>query len=238
MKNKKDHAPSEDLGMTMFLVVLGGVLFVLFPLVETGHLGRSLIGLGLSAVLVAGIFAVAQGRGLRTVAVALAVLALGTEWLCSLFEIHELAIARLLTALVFLAFTTVGMLIQVVRPGRITGHRIRGALAVYLMLGLVWGMTFTLVDVLVPGSFDLPENMAEAGLHPSERRLPSMVYFSFVTLSTVGYGEIVPLSPAARNLALLEALIGPLYLAVLVARLVSLEIAHSMRDEQAGSPEP
>ena len=231
------HTRSEDLGMTIFLVVLMGVLFVFLPLVEHGTLGRSAIGIGLSLILVAGIFAVAQSRGLRVVAMGLALVALGTEWLCSLVELHGLETARLVTALTFLVFTTAGMLIQVVRPGRITGHRIRGAVAVYLMLGLVWGMAFTLVDVLLPGSFDLPPTMAESTLPPSERRLPSMVYFSFVTLSTVGYGEIVPLSPAARNLALIEALLGPLYLAVLVARLVSLEITYSMGDRRGNGSE-
>lgn len=235
---KEEHTRSEDIGMSVFLFILMGVLFMLLPLVEHGVLGRSMIGIGLSLALVSGIFAVAQSRGLRTVALGLAMVALGTEWFCSLLDLRNLETARLVSSLVFFGFTTMGMLIQVVRPGRITGHRIRGALAVYLMLGLVWGMAFTLVDVLVPGSFELPESMAEAHLHPSERRLPSMMYFSFVTLSTVGYGEIVPLSPVARNLALLEALLGPLYLAVLVARLVSLEIAHSMREGQESSSGP
>ena len=217
--------------MTVFLVVMLVSLFAIFPLVESGLFDRIAISLGVTAIVISGIFSLAHHHGYRRVLLGFALVTLVTEWLCSLLDGDgHLRITGLVIALVYFGVLTVAVLFQVVRPGRVTWHRIRGAMAVYLLLGLFWAMAYSLVDVLVPGSFFLPETMGEADLHPEERRLPSMIYFSYVTLSTVGYGDIVPLSVPARSLAVLEALVGPLYLAILVARLVSLEIADELEN--------
>jgi hypothetical protein len=228
-----DRGRSTDLGMTIFLGVMLLNLFVVFPLVESGLLGRIAISFGLTTILITGVFGLARHHGLRRVGIGFAAIALVAEWFCNLLS-SQLRVTGLVTGLVYLGFLTVAVLFQVVRPGRITRHRIRGALAVYLLLGLVWAMAYSLVDILVPGSFELPETMRESTLDPQERRLPSMIYFSFVTLSTVGYGDIVPLSVPARSLAVIEALVGPLYLAILVARLVSLEIVGATTNKRPG----
>jgi hypothetical protein len=101
--------------------------------------------------------------------------------------------------------------------GRITYHRVVGAVLLYLSIGFVFVALFTLVGALAPGSF--------TGLKVSDRLfVPSdLVYFSFSTLTTVGYGDIVPVNPFARSLCNVEAIIGQLYPATLLARLVSLE---------------
>ena len=102
-------------------------------------------------------------------------------------------------------------------PGRITYHRVVGAVLLYLSIGFVFVALFTLVGALSPGSY--------SGLTVSDRLfLPSdFVYFSFSTLTTVGYGDIVPVHPFARSLSNVEAILGQLYPATLLARLVSLE---------------
>jgi hypothetical protein len=101
-------------------------------------------------------------------------------------------------------------------PGPITYHRVIGAILVYLTIGLVFVALYTLVGALSPFSF--------SGLRITDRMtLPSdLVYFSFATLTSVGYGDIVPVHPFARSLTNLEAIIGQLYPATLLARLVSL----------------
>lgn len=103
-------------------------------------------------------------------------------------------------------------------PGRITYHRVIGAVLLYLSIGFIFVALFTLVGALTPGSF--------TGLTITDRpTLPSdLVYFSFSTLTTVGFGDITPVHPFARSLSNVEAVIGQLYPATLVARLVSLEI--------------
>jgi hypothetical protein len=109
-------------------------------------------------------------------------------------------------------------------PGPITFHRIVGAILLYLNVGLIFVALFCFVGLLVPSAFvglgPLQDNLAVAG---------NLIYFSFVTLTSVGYGDIVPLHPFARGLSNVEAIIGQLYPATLLARLVTLEIESRRR---------
>ena len=109
-----------------------------------------------------------------------------------------------------------------------TADKIYGALCVYLLIGLTWGFMFLTLEGVQPGSFSLGQGQPTR----IDKDPAALVYFSFITLSTVGYGDITPLSPPARAFAFMEAIIGQIYLAVLVARLVGLHIASSM----AGAP--
>ncbi len=129
---------------------------------------------------------------------------------------------------IFFTFTACLLLADVLSQGAMTADKIYGDLCVYLLIGLTWGFMFLTLDGAKPGSF----LFGQARLSGIEKDPATLVYFSFVTLSTVGYGDITPLSPPARSFAFMEAIIGQFYLAVLVARLVGLHIAYSM----AGAP--
>jgi hypothetical protein len=104
-------------------------------------------------------------------------------------------------------------------PGRITSRRLQGAAVVYLNLALIFASAFSLIWELKPASF---ANLALAAGGPAE--LNTMMYFSLTTLTTTGYGDIVPVDPFARSLANLESVLGQFYLAITVARLVTLEL--------------
>jgi len=106
----------------------------------------------------------------------------------------------------------------------VTPAKISGALSVYLLLGYFWSIVFTILETLQPGSFNLALGGAEAAGSRAEI-FKQLLYYSYITLSTLGYGDITPLSAGARSLAALEALTGQIYLAVLVARLVGLQIS-------------
>ena len=116
--------------------------------------------------------------------------------------------------LVSVAAMALVVLGQTFRAGPVNVHRIQGAVAAYLLLGLAWALAYELVALLATGAF------SGTGLGEGER--PQFVYFSFVTLTTVGYGDVTPVHPVARSLAVAEALTGQLYPAILLARLVSL----------------
>jgi hypothetical protein len=109
-------------------------------------------------------------------------------------------------------------------PGKVTFHRIIGAVLLYLNIGLIFVALYCFVGLLIPNAFNgqgpLKDDFAAAG---------NLVYFSFVTLTTVGYGDIVPLHPYARSLANVEAIIGQLYPATLLARLVTLQVENRYR---------
>jgi Ion channel len=103
------------------------------------------------------------------------------------------------------------VLVSVLRGGRVDGERICAALCVYLLAGIAFGGLFAALEAVAPGS-----------LGGASDDIGGAVYFSFMTLTSVGYGDIAPAAPAARALAMLDAVFGQLYLAVLIARLVSL----------------
>jgi hypothetical protein len=105
----------------------------------------------------------------------------------------------------------------------VTAHRIRGAILIYLLLGVMWAFTYQVVALTIPEAFRLPEGLI-AGEPDALRR--ELTYFSVVTLTTTGYGDITAVHPVARTLVMLEILVGQLYPAIVLAWLVSLAIMH------------
>jgi hypothetical protein len=133
---------------------------------------------------------------------------------------HALALAS--AALLF-GLLVAMILSDVVRVQVVTMDTVFGAATAYLALGLLWAMLYALLELTVPGSFHGPT---------AEPHLQDFNYYSYVTLTTTGYGDVVPVSRPARGLAVMEALVGQLYLAVMIARLVSLQTAHEMRNRR------
>ena len=199
----------SDPGLSVFLGLLVLFLFVLPPFVEPVRTGRSVVvDLGFSALLLAGVAALSTRPAARGALFVLVVGATAVRW--GPFSIQATAAA----GLVSVAAMALVVLAQTFRAGPFNVHRIQGAVAAYLLLGLAWALAYELVALLASGAF------SGAGLGGAER--PSFVYFSFVTLTTVGYGDVTPVHPVARSLAVAEALTGQLYPAILLARLVSL----------------
>jgi voltage-gated potassium channel len=126
--------------------------------------------------------------------------------------------AHMLGAIVFMVFLVAHFLRFILRSPRVTSEVLCTAISAYLLIGILWSLAYILVAELVPGSFSFA-----AGSTPG-RSMEGFdaVYFSFVTLCTVGYGDVIPVSRGAQLLAILEAAIGLLYMTVLVARLVSV----------------
>jgi hypothetical protein len=122
---------------------------------------------------------------------------------------------HLFLLLFFFIFTAQQTAKQVLFTGEIDGNKILGAICLYLLMGLIWAILFTLMQLSFVRSFQ--------GLGDSTEWFtifPDFIYFSFVTLTTLGFGDIAPVQPVARFLVYLEAIIGQLYLAILVASLV------------------
>lgn len=219
MSRRPRSVLATDAGLTVLLVSLFLVVFVIYPYVPLGGLGRMTVNLGLTVVLVAGSFSLADRRW-RIAVFAVAMVAFASHWLQYLVSDDIVLYFAYAGTLVFLVLVTGGVLARLVRPGRVSVHHVQGAIAAYLMLGLIWAFAYSLVELRQPGSFHLPERAAAEG-EESADAMGDLVYFSFVTLTTLGYGDVTPRSDSARNLAILEALIGQLFLVTLIARLVS-----------------
>jgi hypothetical protein len=170
-------------------------------------------------LLLSGIGVVARTHAWFRVLGVIAVVAIAVRILAIFLPIREALVARAGTSLVFCALLAFVVGERVLRHGPINHYRIQGAIAAYLLIGVIFALAYDLAYQLSPEAFRLVvEPRTESDL------LAKLFYFSFSTLTTVGYGDITAVHPAARSLAMLEALLGQLFPAVLIARLVGLSI--------------
>ena len=191
-------------------------LFVVAPL-ETHHPYLRPAGILFVALLAAGLLILSRSF-VPVVGVVLVVGLLAATLILRARGGHpELDVGLQAMAWLLIALVIIQVVARAVfEPGRITYHRIIGAIMLYLTIGLVFVALYTIVGAISPSAFSSLSVAARTSL-PSD-----LVYFSFTTLTTVGYGDIVPVHPIARSLSNLEAIIGQLYPATLLARLVSL----------------
>jgi len=199
------------------LIIL--VYFILTPLAELGPLMIFAVQTCFALCLISGITAV---FGKRPVA-RLAKLVCLAAWLTHQFRLiapgARLAEADLLLTFLCLTFFVVVLITRVLSGGEGNYFRIQGAAAAYIMTAVAWGHLYALIETVQPGCFS--GRTAQLDAH---HLLETLTFFSSITLTTVGYGDIVPVHPFARSMVSLEAFWGVLYPAVLVSRLVTLSL--------------
>jgi hypothetical protein len=217
--------PTTDRGLSALLALLVVLIFVMQPLAEIGIAGRLVTSVFFTLMQVSGVWAVAGNRSSAMVVGALVLTSLTVRWVRIFSGKGSLVMASVL-AHVFCIVVAAIVLAQVFREGRITFHRVRGAVAAYLLIGMAWAFAYEAVALEWPGAFAFPD----ARTLQAEELIAPLAYFSFVTLTTVGYGDVTARHPIARSLVTIEALIGQLFPAILLARLVSLELLHRDRD--------
>lgn len=182
---------------------------------------RLLMDLLLSAILLSGVYAVCENRNNTLIAALLALPMFISIWISHMTTGQNLTLLVHLFAIPYLLFTIVTILIFIFKIQQVTRDVIAAAIVVYLLIGLLWTFIYMALNLLDPGSFSYNE-VGEF------RKSYMLAYFSFVTLTTLGYGDITPLTSQARAFAYIEAIIGQMYLAILIARLVGLQVAQAM----------
>jgi hypothetical protein len=216
---------SSDWSLTVLLVLLLANIFAL-PILFSDLWGRLASRAILSLAIISGLAATVHSRRLILLGWAFTLIGFLVGWEDAAHPDFRLRLLNDVSALILLGLMIVLIVRQVFREGPITMHRVRGSVALYLLIGLVWAIAYDLIEVVQPGSFGVA-----AGFHGSG--LAALGYYSFTTLTTLGVGDVLPVSPVARSLTLLEALIGQLFPAILIARLVSMEITY--RGHRTGS---
>jgi hypothetical protein len=211
---------------TVQLLIALALLFISAPFLEEFEGGDLIVTILFSIVLLAAVLAVAERKAVLVVTIVLAIPAIVGRWI-NHFEPHIVSPVIFLTAaLILIAFVVANLLRFVFRAPSVDVEVLCASIAAYLMLGLMWAMAYWLVDQLTPGgAFSFNTNSGPRSMNGF-----TGFYFSFITLSTVGYGDITPVSRLARLLAAMEAMTGLLYVAVLIARLVSLYSAPKSND--------
>jgi hypothetical protein len=202
---------------------------VLAPGLTGGRFMGLLLDLLMCAVLLAGLRAARPDRWALAVASILIVADLISH-LASVYipDRAEFALHYGVTLLV-LGFATRTILSMIVRDSQVTLETLKAAVCVYLLIGLIWVYIFALIDLAIPGSFLIRRDAEGDRFDPLlvSAAFPKLLYFSYATLTTLGYGDILPLSGPARTFSYLEAIVGQVYLTVLIARLVGMHITQS-----------
>lgn len=197
------------------------LLIIAYPYLETEIIGQVAMTVITILVMVSLIIAVSDTR--RSIIIALC---LAVPWFVTLminfplFEAQRGIVVRkeIVFAVLLFLYTTVTIFMHLLKSREVTSEILFASVCVYLLIGLTWAALYIFIDLVYPHSFiDVGDNIAITA--------PRFLFFSYITLTTVGYGTMTPVSDPARSLALLEAIIGQLYLAILVARLVGLHIS-------------
>jgi hypothetical protein len=213
----------DDWHLSVLLGLLLLVVFIIYPMGTRTTLTAILRQFFLSLIIISGAVLLAKTRKALLVVV---LLALGTAvagWIQVGSREQWLTVLSQLMWTIFLALLVIALVLRVFAEGDINVHRIQGAVAAYLVLGVMWAGCYRLVFAFDPTAFKLPSIVDDGHL------MSTFVYFSFCTLTTVGYGDVTAVDTFARSVAMLEALTGQLFPAVLIARLVSMEVTDRLR---------
>ncbi|WP_298879702.1 potassium channel family protein [uncultured Bradyrhizobium sp.] len=213
-----------DPALTVLTVLLVIMMFVISPLQALGLFAFQVSELVLALLLVAGIFVI-SGSPVAVVGmlVALAMIVTGAILRIRSPSILDL---NLFAGSWFIVGTTMAWAVarQTFAPGRVTYHRVIGAVLLYLTVAVIFSALYVFIGSLDAAAF------VSMKVTDSPRLASDVIYFSFATMTTTGYGDVAPLHPVARSLCNMEAIFGQLYPATLLARLVTLEIEHRRQD--------
>lgn len=192
---------------------------VISPLIEEFTVLSIVFDASLSLIFVLGCFAVSRKKYIPWLAAALSVPMLLSVWIGYLgLDIPRLSLVGRVSGMAYFALIAGAILTFVFAVRAVSWEVISAALVVYLLLGAMWGFAYGVIETLQPASFRFPDVLLEEDSS-------GFMYYSFITLTTVGYGDITPVTGVARSFSLLQGIVGQSYMAVLVARLVGLHVA-------------
>jgi len=219
-------------------VIVGAL--VVRPLIGETTIGLVLFSVSLLLVLLLSLLTIqvdelvgererllAQRRRYGIIAWALAIPAVGERlYAMSSPEFHTLRLGTI-TWFAFLGFVTWTLLRNLLRHREVTGETISLSISIYLLLGMTWGLLYAVILEFQPDAFHFGDAAFAIESGKETQIMPVLFYFSLTTLSTVGFGDITPVTLAARYMAVAEAILGQFYLAILVARLVGMHMSRS-----------
>jgi hypothetical protein len=210
------------LGLLICLVSL----IVIVPLLQEFSPARPVLRIFSTAVLLFSVYSFLNKKRVLVIASLLATPAFIANWISYSFQTSTTLLVKDGFNAIFFGFIVVSILFEIFKKKDITLDMIYGSICVYLLIGVAWAYVYAVLENISPGSFSFPLHYFQAhpSLSESEAHSSLLFYYSYVTLSTLGYGDITPVTHPAQSIAVLEAITGQFYLAILVARLVGIYI--------------
>jgi len=210
----------------LFLFISLLVPYLIHPLIATEVAGLVFLDLSFSLVLIVGVFAVSERKHIAITAMALVLIAQALTWTSHAVSSHVLILTGIAVNIIYLGYTVTLLLQHVIRSRTPTSNTIFAALCIYLLLGFIWAFLYSFMQDLDATSFYFNPDLFPA--IPKGKHLYSylyyFIYFSFEVLTTLGLGDIMPASSWSRMVASMEAVLGQLYLVVMVTYLIGLHL--------------
>ena len=217
-------------GRFSLLLVALALLFLVGPLIPGDQtFADKVFGVLMLAVLTSCLRAIARTRGFFwfMLAFTLVNVGIGSFEIFSNMETESFRIMVLAVRVSYFAMVFFGIMYYVLDDSSVTGDKICGAISAYMLMGVTWSFIYSLFYQIDPGSFRVPEELLSTETVNSTWTL----YFSFTTLTTLGYGDIVPQKHGVQSYAIMEAACGQIFLAVIIARLIALHITHKKQGD-------
>jgi hypothetical protein len=202
----------------LFLLILLLFFLVVVPFMDDHSGFRFIVDIVVTGIFIAVMYAISSKRHHVIFALCLIVPMIVSLWIDYFITAKWAFVTSEVCGILFFGFAIINIVNFIRNANEVTTEVIYAAVVVYLLMALLWSNIYQLLEVLVPGSFSLPEGQIQ-----NDRFL--FLYFSLVTITTLGYGDMTPLTDRAAGLASVEALSGQIYLVVLVAWLVGMHVS-------------
>jgi voltage-gated potassium channel len=212
------------IGLTIFLI---GVPIGLDLELFTPDIVQSI---GFSALLTIGVLSLRKSGRSFHIGIAFVIVGLAMDSLNTVLQERALIIGSMMALLMFMVLATGGVFRQIAISNVMSPNRIVGAICVYLLIGVIWSIAYALLELAAPGSFEGIANEMSSSWEPEWN------YYSFVTLTSLGYGDLLPVTNVARTLSYLETVVGQFYLAIMVAGLVGAYLSAKTESDKRSPP--
>ena len=212
---------------SLMMTIVGAPLATKFAFFIPGLHGQAAVAPLVLVLTIAAAYAISSSARSRPTSVFLG--GLGVAFLClsTLFRHNSLTAINLVAQMVFLSYVIVVVVRVVFRASIVDGNILCGAASLYLMIGVLIGFIYSLIELLNPGSFIIVQAVGQPASGSGDVHAGWLIYFSLTTLTTVSLGDIMPATDSARSVVVLEAILGQILIVLMMARLVGLHVAQA-----------
>ncbi len=218
-KNREYWTHDRSITALLFYLILSLFLWMTFS--GNGWIEFIVRDIVFNLIVLSGIFAVLTRWKQQAFFISLGIMALIIRIFSQAFPIFWLHVFTSISSIAFFSILVYLVSHHVFKEGAVNFYRVQAAIVIYILLGIIWATLYDLIYQIIPSGFEFSGRSTIA-----DHSFSQFLYFSFVTLTTLGYGDVVPVASVAQSLVIFQGMFGMLYPAVMIARLVSLEIDH------------